>query len=83
MSQSVFLPVKPSLSYILIGICVRVKSSGLAGGWQMPGPRAVQHYFANAPPPGGGGRWVQVELTDALRQTGDVKCKLKISRNSE
>ena len=55
---------------------MRVKSSGMAGGWQMPGPRAVQNL--QMPQPGtdkagkcpavarGGGGWAQVELTDAL-----------------
>ena len=53
---------------------MRVKTSGMAGGWRMPGPRAVQK-FANAPPQGltrranapqqPGGAWAQVELTDA------------------
>ena len=37
------LELSPPVSYILIGNRVRVKSSGMAGGWQMPGPRAVQN----------------------------------------
>ena len=67
---------------------MRVKSSGLARGLANARPPGSAT-FANAPPPGltrqtnapqsSGGGWAQVELTDALRQKGDVKFKLKIS----
>ena len=75
MSQSAFLPVNPSCSFILIGNRVRVKSSGLARGLANARPPGSAT-FANAPPPGltrganapqlpGGGGWAQVELIDA------------------
>ena len=70
---------------------MRVKSSVLAWGLANGRPPGSAT-FANAPPPGltrrtnvpqssggGEGGWAQVELTDALRQKGDVKFKLKIS----
>ena len=54
------------------------KARDWPGGWQMPGPRAVQHLQMPNPGTdkagkcpavarrGGGGDWAQVELTDAL-----------------
>ena len=63
-------------SHILIGNRVRVKTSGMARGWRMPGPLAVQNLQMPHPrdwqgvqmprsSPGGRGGWAQVELTDA------------------
>ena len=73
MSQSAFLPVNPSCSFILIGNRVRVKSSGLARGLANARPPGSAT-FANAPLPGltrrenapGGGGRAQGELSDAL-----------------
>ena len=49
---------------------MRVKSSGMARGWQMPGSRAVQNLQMPQPGtdkagkcPAARGSWVQVELT--------------------
>ena len=65
---------------------MRVKSSGMARGWQMPGPRAVQNLQmphlgtdkAGKCPAVAWEGWVQVELTDALeREDKNLKTKLK------
>ena len=50
------------------------ESSGMARGWQMPGPRAVKNLQMPHPrdrqggqiPRSSPGGWAQVELTDAL-----------------
>ena len=59
---------------------MRVKSSGMARGWQMPGPRAVQNLQMPHPgtdksgkcPAVAWGGWVQVELTDALEREDKI-----------
>ena len=69
-SSCQFHAVSSKILCVLIGNCVRVKSSGLANARSPGGAR-----FANAPSPrltrravtgGGGGGWAQLELTDAL-----------------
>ena len=67
------------------------KARDWPGGWQMPGPRAVQHLQmphpgtdkrANAPQlPGGGGGWAQVELTDALNKGTEAPFHHKNKKN--
>ena len=45
---------------------MRVESSGLAPGWQMPGSRAANNLQMPRGNLGGaGGGWAQLELTDA------------------
>ena len=78
---------------MLIGNRVRVKSSGLARGWQMLGPRAAQNLLmphprdwqgGQMPRSSPGGSWAQLELTDALEERPQDKlllCKIIFAKH--
>ena len=68
------------------------KAQEWPGGWQMPGPRAVQNLQMPHPrdlqggqmprsSPVGGGGWAQVELTDALIDMTIEEKYLEVHKN--
>ena len=76
-----------------MGNRVRVKSSGMAPGLANARPPGSAK-FANAPPPGltrwanalqlpvgGGGGWAQMELTDALLGSTQVRFRATVPQN--